>query len=71
MIKSGHITAKQVMTILLVGSVITAPIRTIKRVVPTYIGMLGFRGGIATAVSSQILRMAFLIIGIIIMWMVW
>ncbi|MHC4873545.1 MAG: hypothetical protein ACYTFY_17000 [Planctomycetota bacterium] len=71
LINNGNVTAKQVMTILLVGSVITAPVRTLKRIVPTYIGMLGFRGGVTAAVSSQLLRMAFLIIGIVIMWMVW
>lgn len=70
-IQDGILSVKQAVTILLVGSFITAPIRTLKRILPTYIGMLGLRPGIVLAVSAQVIRMSFLAVATWIMWLVW
>lgn len=67
----GSLTAKQVVLIILIGSLITAPIRTVKHALPTYIAVLGPKAGIVMAVSAQILRSIFLIIFIVLMWSVW
>lgn len=70
-IQDGTLSAKQVLTILLAGSVVTAPVRTLKRILPTYIGMLGLRPGFVMAVSAQFIRMMFLAAATWVMWMVW
>ncbi len=70
-IQDGTLSAKQVLTILLAGSVVTAPVRTLKRILPTYIGMLGLRPGVVMAVSAQFIRMMFLAVATWVMWVVW
>jgi hypothetical protein len=70
-IQDGTLSAKQVLTILLAGSGVTAPVRTLKRILPTYIGMLGFRPGVIMAFTAQLLRMMFLAAATWIMWVVW
>jgi hypothetical protein len=71
LIESGGLSVKHAVTILLIGSIITAPIRTLKRVMVTYVGMLGARLGVVMAVATQALRMAFLGIATWIMWITW
>lgn len=67
----GSLTVKQAVLIILVGSLITAPIRTVKHALPTYVAVLGPKAGVIMAVSAQILRSIFLIIFIVLMWFVW
>ena len=67
----GSLTAKQAVLIILVGSLITAPIRTVKHALPTYVAVLGPKAGVVMAVSAQVLRSIFLIIFIVLMWSVW
>ncbi len=54
------ITTFQAVIILLVGSIITSPIRTLKHALPTYIGILGPKPGVILAISAQILRVIFI-----------
>ena len=61
----NKITAIQAVIILLCGSVITSPIRTLKHALPTYIGILGPRTGVIMAVSAQLLRIIFTVTAII------
>jgi hypothetical protein len=67
----GSLTAKQAVLIILVGSLITAPIRTLKHALPTYIAVLGPRAGVVMAITAQVLRSIFLILCIVVMWFVW
>jgi hypothetical protein len=67
----GSITAKQAVLIILVGSLVTAPIRTMKHALPTYVAVLGPKAGPIMAISAQVLRSIFLIIFIVVMWSVW
>jgi hypothetical protein len=61
-IHAGSITPQQAVMIILLGSLITAPIRTLKHALPTYISILGARPGLIMAVSTQVLRILFLLI---------
>ncbi len=70
-IADGSISPKVAVTILLIGSMISAPIRTLKRIMPTYVGLLGARSGLILGVSAQLLRMFFLFLSIICMWIIW
>ncbi|MBW8016156.1 MAG: nucleoside recognition protein [Planctomycetes bacterium] len=67
----GSLTAKQAVLIILIGSLITAPIRTVKHALPTYVAVLGPKAGVVMAVSAQVLRSIFLIIFIVLMWSIW
>ena len=58
----GSLTAKQAVLIILIGSLITAPIRTVKHALPTCVAVLGPKAGVIMAVSAQVLRSIFLII---------
>lgn len=59
-VDEGVITANQAVGILLFGSLLTAPIRTLKHALPTYIAVLGPGTGMLLAISAQILRILFL-----------
>ena len=65
------ITVRQAVLVMLVGTVLTAPIRTLRHALPTYMAVLGARAGLALAVAAQVLRIAFLIVGIWVLMMVW
>lgn len=65
------ITVRQAVLVMLVGTVLTAPIRTLRHALPTYMAVLGARAGLALAVMAQVLRIAFLILGIWVLMMVW
>ncbi len=70
-VDTGAISAKQAVLIILVGSLITAPIRTLKHAMPTYVAVLGPRAGPAMAIGAQVLRSIFLMICAVVMWIVW
>ena len=56
----GQITSVQAVIILLAGSIITSPVRTLKHALPTYIGILGPKVGVVMAISAQLLRVIFI-----------
>ncbi|MHC4404720.1 MAG: nucleoside recognition protein, partial [Planctomycetota bacterium] len=70
-IDSEAITAKQAVLVILVGSLVTAPIRTLKHAMPTYVAILGPKAGPVMAISAQVLRSIFLIICAVVMWCLW
>lgn len=70
-LEEGMITVKQAVVILLVGSLITAPLRTLKHALPTYIAVLGPRAGTVMAFSAQILRTIFVAATIFLMVLYW
>jgi len=70
-VDTGQITTKQAVLTILVGSLVTAPIRTFKHAMPTYVAILGPKAGPVMAISAQVLRSVFLIIGVVVMWFVW
>lgn len=70
-IDSGAITVRQAVLVILAGSIITAPLRTMKHALPSYIAILGPRSGSVMAISAQILRTIFLIFVTAIMWLIW
>lgn len=70
-IDTGAITTQQAVVIILFGSMVTAPVRTLKHALPTYIAVLGPRPGAFMAVSAQVLRMMFLLICTCILMMYW
>ena len=59
-IDAGQITIHQAVIVILFGSIVTAPVRTLRHAMPTYIAILGARPGLLMAVSAQIIRMFFL-----------
>lgn len=59
-VDSGAIQTQQAIVILLFGSVLTAPARTLKHALPTYVAVLGLRPGTLLAISAQVLRILFL-----------
>ena len=67
----GVITVQQAVLIILVGSMVTAPIRTFKHALPTYIAVLGPRAGLVLAISAQLLRVMFLALSTAVLWMIW
>jgi hypothetical protein len=67
----GALNVKQVVLIILVGSLVTAPIRTLKHALPTYVAVLGPRAGMVLAISAQVLRSIFLILCILLMVWIW
>lgn len=70
-IDAGAITTQQAVIIILFGSMVTAPVRTLKHALPTYIAVLGPRPGTFMAVSAQVLRMLFLLLCTSILMMYW
>ena len=70
-VDTGEITTKQAVLTIIVGSLVTAPIRTLKHAMPTYVAVLGPKAGPIMAISAQILRSIFLIICVIAMWFLW
>lgn len=61
-IDSGAISTQQAVIIILFGSMVTAPVRTLRHALPTYVAVLGARPGLVMAVSAQLLRMLFLLL---------
>ncbi len=70
-VDSGAITVEQAVMIILVGSMVTAPVRTLKHALPTYLAVLGPRAGLVMAVSAQVLRVAFLAACTGGLWIIW
>ena len=70
-LEEGSLNPKQAVIILLVGTILTAPIRTIKRIMPTYVALLGPQGGLILGILAQVLRMGFLMVALIIMYFIW
>jgi hypothetical protein len=60
-VNTGAITSHQAVVIILFGSIVTAPVRTLKHALPTYLGILGARPGLIMAVLAQVLRNLFLL----------
>ncbi|MCP4717352.1 MAG: nucleoside recognition protein [Deltaproteobacteria bacterium] len=67
----GTLSSWQVVLILLAGSIITAPVRTFKHALPTYIAILGPRPGLTMAICAQVLRSIFLLICTVALWVLW
>ncbi len=59
-IDAGQITTHQAVIVILFGSMVTAPVRTLRHAMPTYVAILGARPGMVMAISAQIIRMLFL-----------
>jgi hypothetical protein len=70
-VDAGNLTTKQAVTVILLGSVITAPIRTLRHALPTYLATLGARPGTVMAFSAQALRVIFVLLCTWVMVMVW
>jgi len=70
-IDAGNLTIKQAVTVILLGSVITAPIRTLRHALPTYLATLGARPGTVMAFSAQALRVMFVLLCTGVMVVVW
>jgi hypothetical protein len=70
-IDSNAITVRDAVLILLTGSLITAPIRTLKHSIGSYITILGARPGIIMAISTQFTRCLFLLFATIICAFIW
>ncbi len=70
-VDAGSLTIKQAITVILLGSVITAPIRTLRHALPTYLATLGARPGTIMAFSAQALRVIFVLLCTWVMVMVW
>lgn len=70
-VDAGSLTIKQAVTVMLLGSVITAPIRTLRHALPTYLATLGARPGTVMAFSAQALRVVFVLLCTWVMVMVW
>ncbi len=70
-IDAGQITTRQAVIVILFGSMVTAPVRTLRHALPTYIAILGARTGMAIAISAQIIRVLFLLLctfGLMLLW---
>jgi len=70
-IDSGAITTHQAVIIILFGSMVTAPVRTLRHALPTYVAVLGARPGLIMAVSAQVFRMFFLLLCTGVLMMYW
>lgn len=68
---SGAITIRQAVLILLAGTILTAPIRTLKHSMSTYIAVLGLRPGVTMAVATQVTRSVFLLVFTVMLALVW
>ena len=70
-IDAGQITTRQAVIVILFGSMVTAPVRTLRHALPTYIAILGARTGMFVAISAQIIRVLFLLMctfGLMLLW---
>ena len=70
-IDAGQITTRQAVIVILFGSMVTAPVRTLRHALPTYIAILGAKTGMLVAVSAQIIRVLFLLLctfGLMLLW---
>lgn len=70
-VNEGVLTARQAVVILLIGSVLTAPLRTLRHALPTYVGILGAKAGTTLAVSAQVLRCLSVILCAYILTLIW
>ena len=70
-VDSGSMTVQQAVLTILIGSIVTAPVRTLKHALPTYLAVLGPRAGLVMAVSAQVLRVVFLAACTAVLWMLW
>ena len=70
-VDSGSMTVQQAVLTILIGSIVTAPVRTLKHALPTYLAVLGPRAGLVMAVSAQVLRVVFLAACTAGLWMLW
>ena len=70
-VDAGKITIHQAILVILFGSMITAPVRTLKRALPTYLTTLGARAGSVLAVTAQVLRVLFLLLCTYVLMMIW
>ncbi len=70
-IDSGAMSVRQAVIVILFGSIITAPVRTLKHALPTYVAILGARAGLFMAVSAQVLRMLFLLLCTALLMLMW
>ncbi len=70
-IDANAITVKQAVFIIFAGSLITAPIRTAKHALPTYVAILGPKAGLIMAFSAQLIRSIFLLMFVVLLWFVW
>jgi cobalamin biosynthesis Co2+ chelatase CbiK len=71
LVQSEFITTKVAVLVLLIGSLLTAPIRTLKHSMGSYVAVLGPRPGMIMAVLTQATRSFFLLLFIILLTMVW
>ena len=70
-VDSGSMTIHQAVIIILFGSMVTAPVRTLRHALPTYVAILGARQGLIMAISAQLLRMLFLLLCTSMLMMYW
>lgn len=70
-IDSGAMTTHQAVIIILFGSMVTAPVRTLRHALPTYVAILGARPGLIMAVSAQVFRMLFLFLCTSVLMLYW
>ncbi|WP_321367765.1 nucleoside recognition protein [uncultured Desulfuromusa sp.] len=70
-IDAGQITTRQAVIVILFGSMVTAPVRTLRHALPTYIAILGARTGAFMAISAQFIRMLFLLVCTLILMLYW
>ncbi len=70
-IDSGAISVHQAVIIILFGSMVTSPVRTLRHALPTYVAILGARPGLIMAISAQVLRMLFLLAGTLLLMAYW
>ncbi len=70
-VDGGSLTTHLAVVILLFGSLITAPVRTLKHALPTYAAVLGLRAGTVMAISAQLLRLLFLGAAIFVLALLW
>ncbi len=70
-IDAGQITTHQAVIVILFGSMVTSPVRTLRHGLPTYVAILGARAGTIMAVTAQVLRVLFLLfctLGLMLLW---
>ncbi|SEA35613.1 hypothetical protein SAMN05660420_01851 [Desulfuromusa kysingii] len=70
-IDAGQITTHQAVIVILFGSMVTAPVRTLRHALPTYIAILGARPGAFMAISAQFIRMLFLLVCTLLLMLYW
>ena len=70
-VDSDAITMEQAVLTILIGSMVTAPIRTLKHALPTYLAVLGPRAGLIMAISAQVLRIFFMAVCTVALWIFW